>query len=329
MLRFQLAVALCASLVALVVPSAAAANTQEENLILKTADTPFLRLEQTNGSGFTPQTWDVAGNEANFFVRDVTGGSKLPFRIRPGAPTSSIDIAANGDVGLGTASPSAPLQLARSGGVRAVYSDTSPGAGSWATGIPAGAGSFTIGEDGTEPVFELQSYGDLDLGGSLSEAANPTTVTELQDVDSAGILAGVASLPIQSWRFSGAPVGDRHLGPLADDFSSAFGLGEGANLISPADEAGVSLAAVQALTDKLGAAEAATQALSSQNKGLTGRIAAIESSAPGVAAQNQALSAQVASLSTRVAELEPLRTRVGKLAKQLASLRKAVNKLGK
>jgi hypothetical protein len=56
-------------------------------------DTPAIRLEQDNTSGFTAQTWDVAGNEANFFVRDTTNSSRLPFRIRPGAPTSSIDIA--------------------------------------------------------------------------------------------------------------------------------------------------------------------------------------------------------------------------------------------
>ena len=37
-------------------------------------------------------------------MRDVTGGSRLPFRIRPGAPTSSIDITADGNVGIGTAS---------------------------------------------------------------------------------------------------------------------------------------------------------------------------------------------------------------------------------
>jgi hypothetical protein len=66
-------------------------------LMSKSTDTPGLRLLQTAGLGFTPQTWDVAGNEANFFVRDLTGGSRLPFRIRPGAPTSSIDIGANGD----------------------------------------------------------------------------------------------------------------------------------------------------------------------------------------------------------------------------------------
>src|ERR1700752_806718 len=72
---------------------------------VRTSDTPAHRLEQTNGGGFTAQTWDVAGNEANFFVRDVTSGSRLPFRIRPGAPTSSVDIAADGNVGIGTASP--------------------------------------------------------------------------------------------------------------------------------------------------------------------------------------------------------------------------------
>jgi hypothetical protein len=69
-----------------------------------TTDTPAMRLEQNNAGGFTAQTWDIAGNEANFFVRDVTS-SRLPFRIRPGAPTSSLDIAATGFVGVGTGSP--------------------------------------------------------------------------------------------------------------------------------------------------------------------------------------------------------------------------------
>src|SRR6266850_1116063 len=78
--------------------------------IVKT-DTPAHRLEQNSGGGFTAQTWDIAGNEANFFVRDVTGGSRLPFRIRPGAPTSSIDINASGNVGVGTASPTNKLHI--------------------------------------------------------------------------------------------------------------------------------------------------------------------------------------------------------------------------
>ncbi|HZZ91995.1 MAG TPA: hypothetical protein VFE23_05495 [Usitatibacter sp.] len=72
---------------------------------LEAGDTPALRMEQDATGGFTPQTWDIGANEANWFVRDTTGGSRLPLRIRPGAPTSSIDIAASGSVGIGTASP--------------------------------------------------------------------------------------------------------------------------------------------------------------------------------------------------------------------------------
>jgi hypothetical protein len=76
------------------------------DLHMNTSDTPAVRFEQNNSGGFSAQTWDVAGNEANFFIRDVTGGSRLPFRIRPGAPTSSIDIAASGNVTIGSAGTS-------------------------------------------------------------------------------------------------------------------------------------------------------------------------------------------------------------------------------
>jgi hypothetical protein len=90
----------------------------------RNSNTPGLRLEQDGSGGFSPYIWDVAGNEANFFVRDVTGGSRLPFRIRPGAPTSSIDIAANGNIGIGTASPA--LATGSSNRVVAISGSTNP-----------------------------------------------------------------------------------------------------------------------------------------------------------------------------------------------------------
>jgi hypothetical protein len=79
-------------------------------------NTPTLRLDQNGSSGFTSQTWDLAGNEANFFIRDVTNGSRLPFRIQPSAPTNALYVASSGFVGLGTASPAAPLHISRSDG---------------------------------------------------------------------------------------------------------------------------------------------------------------------------------------------------------------------
>jgi hypothetical protein len=74
-------------------------------------DSPTMRLEQDGSSGFSAQTWDVAGNETNFFIRDVSNGTTLPFRIKPGAPTNSLYIDTDGDIGLGTASPDSQLHV--------------------------------------------------------------------------------------------------------------------------------------------------------------------------------------------------------------------------
>ncbi len=80
-------------------------STPAVRVHLADGDSPTVRLEQNGTSGWTPQTWDVAGNETNFFIRDATNGSTLPFRIRPAAPTNSLLIDAGGAVSVGTASP--------------------------------------------------------------------------------------------------------------------------------------------------------------------------------------------------------------------------------
>ena len=79
-------------------------NNPTVDVHITTGDTPELRLEQNGTSGFTPQTWDIAGNETNFFIRDVTNGSALPFKIQPGADDNTFHIASTGNVGIGTGS---------------------------------------------------------------------------------------------------------------------------------------------------------------------------------------------------------------------------------
>ncbi len=74
-------------------------------------NTPTLRLEQDGSDGFSPQIWDVAGNEANFFIRDVTNGSKLSFRIEPNTPENTLYLDSPGNVGIGTNSPSEKLDI--------------------------------------------------------------------------------------------------------------------------------------------------------------------------------------------------------------------------
>ncbi len=107
-------------------------------------DTLGIRFEQDTSSGFSAQTWDIGANEANFFVRDITGGSRLPFRIRPGAPTSSIDIGATGFVGIGTASPAANLHVSSATNPTIQIQTTTGSLGNWTVSVPTANGIFTV-----------------------------------------------------------------------------------------------------------------------------------------------------------------------------------------
>ncbi len=100
-------------------------STPAVDIDIKTGNTPTVRLQQDGSSGFAPQTWDLAGNETSFFIRDATNGSTLPFRIFPSAPSSSLIIeGTTGDVGIGTNSPSGKLHTSGSG-TQLVYFESS------------------------------------------------------------------------------------------------------------------------------------------------------------------------------------------------------------
>lgn len=71
------------------------------------------------------------------------------------------------------------------------------------------------------------------------------------DVDHSEILQKVRDLPITTWSYNAQGDSVRHIGPMAQDFRAAFGLGESERYISPVDEAGVAFAAIQALAQKL------------------------------------------------------------------------------
>jgi hypothetical protein len=90
-------------------------STPSVDLHVKTGNTPTLRLEQDGSSGFTAQTWDLAGNEANFFIRDVNHGSKLPFRIEPNTPSNALYLDSTGNIGMGTTSPKSALHVLSGG----------------------------------------------------------------------------------------------------------------------------------------------------------------------------------------------------------------------
>lgn len=88
--------------------------TPVHHLHLRVGQSPTVRLEQDATQFFSPQKWDFGGNEINFFLRDAgTSGAstRLPFRVRAGAPTDSLVLDNSGRVGIGTFNPLGNLHI--------------------------------------------------------------------------------------------------------------------------------------------------------------------------------------------------------------------------
>jgi hypothetical protein len=229
---------------------------------LLTNDTPAIRLEQSGAGGFTPQTWDIAGNEANFFVRDATNGSLLPFRIRPGAPTSSIDISAAGNVGIGTSNPAAKLDILYNGDV----------------GAPVPVLRFINTDASVDAAqqdrFTVDSAGNVLARGTISQLSSRSAKENFHATDGQVLLAKLEKMPIDSWNYRGAPEEERHLGPVAEDFHAAFGLGKSNRYIAPTDMAGVALASVKALQQEIIQRDQRIEELERRLQALEARLAA-------------------------------------------------------
>lgn len=128
-------------------------------------DTPTVRLDQDGSSGWTAQRWDMAGNETNFFIRDVTNGSKLSFRIQPNTPSNTLCMRSTGYVGIGTWSPAYPLEVETTGEDSVIVAQRSSGAESF-MGAATGFGDF--GTKSNHPIrFYVNDYWEMKvLSGS-------------------------------------------------------------------------------------------------------------------------------------------------------------------
>src|SRR5262249_43438352 len=66
-------------------------------------------------------------------------------------------------------------------------------------------------------------------------------------VDGNKLLDKLNAISVETWNYKAQDESIRHMGPMAQDFYAAFGLGEDNTHISTVDADGVALAGVQAL----------------------------------------------------------------------------------
>jgi autotransporter adhesin len=197
------------------------------------------------------------------------------------------------DVANGTTAPLAPLHIFRDDGTaqvlveetsldpvpRTLFRLASAGSNakfeidntlageSWA--FTNSGGDFRISRQGSG-VIEFRVFnngdafiaGDLEVGGNLLTnvllPSDENLKQNVEAIDPETVLEKVASLPVSAWEYTDRP-GERHIGPMAQDFREAFGLGRDETSISTVDVSGVALASIQALNQKLNSHNAALE----------------------------------------------------------------------
>ena len=176
--------------------------------------------------------------------------------------------------------------LKNNGGTRFTMENTNSGF-TWAFAQDA-LGRFTFSEESTggpeffiTPTgrvvmgpgasinFDLRPNGNLTIAGTLSQSSDENIKDGFEEVDNNEVLDKILEMPVRTWHFNFDNPDLRHMGPTAQDFQAAFGLGENDTTIAPVDGIGVSLVAIKALKQQLDEKDVAIDKLAQQVEKLT------------------------------------------------------------
>ncbi len=109
---------------------------------------------------------------------------------------------------------------------------------------------------------------DLPAGSGVFSCTSDRNLKEgFRVVDGEEVLAKIAQMPVEGWSYKDDPEKAQHIGPVAQDFRRAFGLGTNDTSIGLLDVDGVNMAAIKALekrTQELRTKSAEVDALRSE-----------------------------------------------------------------
>jgi uncharacterized coiled-coil protein SlyX len=198
-----------------------------------------------------------------------------------------------------------------------------------------GSGSFVVYAPGGVRMYAgtVGSGGCTLLNGASgwSCSSDRSLKSGIEAVDASDVLDRVVSLPIARWSFTAA-LGVAHMGPMAQDFHAAFGLGDDPTRLAPMDVQGVALAAIQGLNAKLEervarlahTAAVKDDQIQALSQSVSERDAQIASQQRQIEAQQRAIDeqrAELARLRERVAEVESIRSDLAALRDALAAMK--------
>ncbi len=102
---------------------------------------------------------------------------------------------------------------------------------------------------GGSTLMSLSST-ELRVNGTFVSASDRNAKENFTPINTGDVLAKVVALPLSKWNYK-QDATSRHLGPMAQDFYAAFGIGPDDKHIATVDADGVALAAIQGLNQKV------------------------------------------------------------------------------
>ncbi len=118
-------------------------------------------------------------------------------------------------------------------------------------------GGIWFGKAGSAPNFTPAGFittstgAYLSNGGTWVNSSDASRKENFRDVDEKKILAAITKLKIQQWNYKEEDDDILHIGPTAQAFHAAFGLGENDKNIATVDADGVALVGIQALARRV------------------------------------------------------------------------------
>ncbi len=237
----------------------------------------------TNAGALTPGlTFGPSATEGIASKRSA-GGNQFGLDFYTGG-ANRLSLTGSGSLGVGTSSPTRRVQIIDADGVSGSLQVGAASAGGNPKLIYFGDGDYVhIGETGSDDHLELKgtvvtfTANYVGIGNSAPtnklmvgsarcdgmswiNASDRNAKENFQPVAGRDVLTKVAAMPISRWTYKESD-GSVHLGPMAQDFHAAFGLGADDKSIATVDADGVALAAIQGLNEVVKEKDAEIQAL--------------------------------------------------------------------
>jgi site-specific recombinase XerD len=255
-----------------------------------------LQLQSPAGGAYSPVLAIREGANPTygftFKQDDLTTGDLELDRVNANVSTAMMTFQRNtGNVGINTTTPSYPLDIEAAGnstatiyangnsntswvGTATIFGNASQGfiGGQVSSTYWVGVGGYSsqsngVGVYGSAPNNRdfMGSHGEYTNGAAWTNGSSRVLKENFTNLDSQAILGKILQLPITEWNYISAP-GDNFIGPMAEDFSSVFKLGDttGIDTVSPA---AIALIGVKALNDNIASLSANLAPITLTNTG--------------------------------------------------------------